>query len=228
MKPHAYALSVLVAGALAAPALAQESTTINLTGVQFKNATNQSRTSAPGTISPARRYAYAVDGMLKGDSGLLKTMFPNPTPLAQVLESLSPGASAGLSGAVNNLAGTHPAVLLNKTDSGSSVVLGITVNYASTLTVGIAADNTAYFTLTNVTISPAFLVGSMTFTSGAAVITRVECPCDFNCDGFVDGIDYDQFNIAFYYGDMAADYNNDTFIDGIDYDLFNNAFAVGC
>jgi hypothetical protein len=58
------------------------------------------------------------------------------------------------------------------------------------------------------------------------------CRADYNCDGFVDGIDYDQFNNDFESTDpvqqMNADYNSDGFVDGIDYDLFNNDFEVGC
>jgi hypothetical protein len=49
-------------------------------------------------------------------------------------------------------------------------------------------------------------------------------PVDFNCDGFVDGIDYDLFMSAFESGDPSADFNGDGFVDGIDYDQFMNAF----
>ena len=55
-----------------------------------------------------------------------------------------------------------------------------------------------------------------------------ECPPDYNGDGFVDGIDYDQFNNDFEAGNPAADYNHDGFVDGIDYDQFNNDFEAGC
>jgi hypothetical protein len=54
------------------------------------------------------------------------------------------------------------------------------------------------------------------------------CPADYNGDGFVDGIDYDNFNNDFEAGNAAADINGDGFVDGIDYDQFNNAFERGC
>jgi acid phosphatase len=54
------------------------------------------------------------------------------------------------------------------------------------------------------------------------------CPADYNHDGFVDGIDSDQFNNAFEAGSGAADFNGDGFVDGIDYDSFMNAFEAGC
>jgi hypothetical protein len=51
---------------------------------------------------------------------------------------------------------------------------------------------------------------------------------DFNGDGFIDGIDYDQFVLAFESADESADFNGDGFVDGIDYDGFMAAFERGC
>jgi hypothetical protein len=65
-----------------------------------------------------------------------------------------------------------------------------------------------------------------TATSAAAHLTV--CLADYNCDTFVDGIDYDQFNNDFESGSLSADINGDGFLDGIDYDLFNNQFEAGC
>lgn len=48
--------------------------------------------------------------------------------------------------------------------------------------------------------------------------------CDFNLDGFVNGIDSDLFHNLFEVGDQRADYNNDGFVDGLDSDLWNNAW----
>jgi hypothetical protein len=54
------------------------------------------------------------------------------------------------------------------------------------------------------------------------------CPGDFNLDGFVDGIDYDQFVNAFEAAFETADFNIDGFVDGIDYDQFMPYFEAGC
>jgi hypothetical protein len=54
------------------------------------------------------------------------------------------------------------------------------------------------------------------------------CPADYNNDGFVDGIDSDQFNNDFEAGDSCADLNGDCFVDGIDSDYFNNEFESPC
>jgi hypothetical protein len=63
-------------------------------------------------------------------------------------------------------------------------------------------------------------------TSAPATITV--CTADYNCDGFVDGIDYDQFYNDFEAGNIAADYNQDGVVNATDNDLFNNDFEVGC
>lgn len=73
---------------------------------------------------------------------------------------------------------------------------------------------------------------SFGWTLGDSRTFQTACLADFNLDGFVDGIDYDEFNAAFENSDpvlqMAADMNGDGFVDGIDYDLFNYYFETGC
>jgi hypothetical protein len=77
------------------------------------------------------------------------------------------------------------------------------------------------------------IAGGEFITAGGVLSTYwarwgVECPADLNCDGFLDGIDYDLFNNAWESGSPDADINADGFLDGIDYDLFNNQFESGC
>ncbi len=62
--------------------------------------------------------------------------------------------------------------------------------------------------------------------SDAALV--VVCLADFNCDGFVNGNDYDEFAEFFDYADPGADLNADGFVNGDDYDLFASAFDLGC
>ncbi len=54
------------------------------------------------------------------------------------------------------------------------------------------------------------------------------CFGDFNCDGFVNGDDYDSFASLFEAGDIGADFNHDGFVNGDDYDAFASRFEVGC
>lgn len=54
------------------------------------------------------------------------------------------------------------------------------------------------------------------------------CPADFDCDGFITGLDYDLYVQAFEAGDASADFDGDTFITGVDFDLYVQAFEAGC
>lgn len=47
---------------------------------------------------------------------------------------------------------------------------------------------------------------------------------DFNLDGFVNGIDFDQYVPHFEAGDRFADYDGNGFVNGDDFDAFTAAF----
>lgn len=57
---------------------------------------------------------------------------------------------------------------------------------------------------------------------------KVVCPGDFNADGFVTGVDFDEYVIAFEAGGESADFDGDGFVTGIDYDLFVQGFEASC
>jgi hypothetical protein len=69
-------------------------------------------------------------------------------------------------------------------------------------------------------------------TSETATLTF--CPADFNCDGFIDFFDYDNFVSCFEgtecpnFDPLSADFNGDGFVDFFDYDAFVGAFESGC
>ena len=56
----------------------------------------------------------------------------------------------------------------------------------------------------------------------------LDCPSDFNRDGFVSGEDFDQFIEAFELGLATADFDRNDFVNGDDFDLFMEAFVAGC
>jgi hypothetical protein len=69
----------------------------------------------------------------------------------------------------------------------------------------------------------------VTVSAGAALRA---CAIDFNCDGFVDFFDYDEY-VACYEGGACpatpdADFNGDGFVDFFDYDAFVEAYERGC
>lgn len=186
MLTRVASLAALVIAAIATEAPAQQSASINLAGVQLRNAVNVVRDSAPQTIAPAARYHTVISGNVRGQPILsaLWLLFPTATPLAQALDSLAPGSSAALDsyGANPTAPPAHPFVATNQTTSGTTDVGGTTVTYSVTIQAGINAANNAYFSLTNVVLTPS-TIGYLVFDNGSAVITRIPCPVDIDANG---------------------------------------------
>jgi hypothetical protein len=65
-------------------------------------------------------------------------------------------------------------------------------------------------------------------TAASSAATLRVCAADFNCDGFVDFFDFDDFVTAFESGDPRGDFNRDGFIDFFDFDDYVVAFERGC
>ncbi len=63
-------------------------------------------------------------------------------------------------------------------------------------------------------------------TTNPAVLTV--CPADYDCNGFVNGDDFDFFIEAFYWGNDSADFDRNGFVNGDDFDYFVIAFEAGC
>jgi hypothetical protein len=227
--------AIIALCAAAVPAAAQQSVSIDLAGLQFRNATNQTRSSAPATISPAFRYSYAITGNVRGVNGALGLLYPNPTPIATVLEALAAGSSANLTGQFDNCSGTHPIAPTPQTTSGTSVVSGITVTYAFTLSSSIDAANVASFSVTNVTLSPSILIGYLQFTEGTSVITRLNY-CAANCDAstvspVLTANDFSCFLNKFANADSTANCDCSTATPALtanDFSCFLNKYAAGC
>lgn len=54
------------------------------------------------------------------------------------------------------------------------------------------------------------------------------CLADVDCNGFINGDDYDVFADFFESGSTDGDLNEDGFLNGDDFDLFASAFEAGC
>lgn len=229
---------ILAAGGalvFAAAALADDRAVIDISGVTFSHGLNQSRNSSPDTIDPGFGYRYVIDGQARGTSGLLQLVFPTARPLAEILETLAPGASEMLQGEVYHPAGTHPVVVVNDHFEGSTVLLGTTVTAAADVTAGIRADNVAEFNLTNVVMLPnsgLIRLGALQITTGTATIDRIPAITgDLNWDGAVNNFDIDAFVLgltepglylaAFGYDPIfAGDINRDGVLNNFDIDPF--------
>lgn len=225
------ALPILASLALASAAEAgANATAIPLAGLRIQNGLNQARTSAPDTIGPAFIYHTTIDGTAHGSGGVLGILFPSPTPIAQILEQLT-GAAIDLSGTVYNTTGALPVSSAPFTTAGSTVISGITVTYSFTLTTSIDASGVASFSITDVVLTPSFLVGALVFDSGAAAITRT-CPGDTNGDNLVNFGDLNavlsQFGFIGLPGDFSGDVNGDGLVNFSDLNIVLSAFGGGC
>ncbi len=170
-------LSALAPFALAAPVLAQ-SAAMDMTGMLIRHNTNQSRNSStnpfpagsPQTIAAAAGYSYNIDAMGKGTSGLMASLFPNPTPLGQILDYFNPGQSRLLRAYVRNDPGTIPCTIYAQTFSGTLGGLG---NITFRLTARIDAAGVGYVEFSNVSFPlSGLIVGQGVITSGSTTLSR--------------------------------------------------------
>ncbi len=188
--------AVVGMGGVALPCFAQagEQVSVSLVGLRIQNGQSPSRSSAPNIINPANNYTVSfANAEARGTSGLLAVLFPQATPIETILRTFDPDLVWQNSEEIPNASGTHPFVLTERTDGGSSG--GITGSL--TLRSEITASNFFTFSITNVTLSPAFLVGAMEFTSGTVSVRRNPITCgdiDFDNNGLFPD---DQDLIAF-------------------------------
>ena len=63
---------------------------------------------------------------------------------------------------------------------------------------------------------------------GFAIDESVPCPADFDSNGFVNGVDVDDFLVYFMLGDPHADFDHNGFTNGDDFDLYIERFEAGC
>ena len=223
----------ILAGMLVSTAAAQfEEVVVDLTGVKFQNGRNESRSSAPDALNTDFGYMYDIDGMVQGSGIILGALFPEPTPLAEVLETFAPGASQYLSGTVYAPSGAHPVEFVNERFEGMVNLMGIDVTFGLTFRVGIDANGFAVFSFTDVVLEPSILVGSATFTSGTLTVTRIPAITgDLNWDAVVNALDIEAFLFALFdvptylqrYGwdpVFAGDCNRDGTVDAGDIQSF--------
>lgn len=211
-------------------AMAASDVAINIVGVQLRNATNQTRTSAPATIDPAFQYNYSMNGvMVKGVGGVLGILYPNPVTLESVMGNLGGGAFA-TEAVLMNPSGQLPATLVDETYSGSTVQLGVTFTFSAHLTTSIDATGIASFAFTNVSITssnPLLAPGYLQVTAGTVNIS-VGCIADFDLDGGVSGSDVSAFFSAYEQGLTSADVDGSGGIEGTDIAVFFSHYEQGC
>ena len=104
---------------------------------------------------------------------------------------------------------------------------GLTATVGGSTTPGLSFAVTQLGTIGNVVKFRTVATNSCgSVISSAAQLTI--CRADFNCDGFIDFTDFDDFGDAFTNGYDSSDFNGDGFIDFTDFDAFVAAFEAGC
>ncbi len=72
------------------------------------------------------------------------------------------------------------------------------------------------------------IIGSCGSAASQAAHLSVVCLADADANGFVNGVDFDTFILAFELGDPAADADRNGWVNGEDFDAFVAAFEAGC
>lgn len=226
---RSYFVGVAGAHSLTWGACAAVSVSIPINGVRIQNNLAQSRNSGAQLIDAAFRYSsrFSGDTMATGSGGFLGAIYPNPTPIAEIFEDLSPGSSALLTSSATNPAGTLPANQPAQVVNGQTTLSGIPVTFGMTINAGANAQGVCSFSLSSVVISPSILVGSLVINQGTVIVTA-HCLADLSLDQAVTIDDLLLFLEYFENGDVRGDLNRDEAItiDDLLQMLFN--FENGC
>jgi hypothetical protein len=215
--------------ALTPLSVAAESVLIPINGVRIQNNLAQSRNSGTQTINAAQRYSmrFSADTTASGSGGVLGIRYPNPTPLSTIFNDLSPGADPLAPQSAANPAGTLPANLPAQVISQQSTLSGIAVTFGMTINAGANANGVCSFSLSNVVVSPSFLVGSLVINQGS-IIVSAHCLADLTLDQAVTIDDLLAFLGYFETGDVRGDMNRDDAITIDDLLSMLGHFESGC
>jgi hypothetical protein len=138
------------------------------------------RTSSPNTISAATGYLYSFNPVVHG-SGLLGTILvPSNTPLADVLNTFTPGAYKTVFGAVRNPGSPIPVTVWDQVVSGT--FSGLSINL--TLVLDIQSDHTGRAAIRNV-VRPSG--AGLNVISGGATLTVFTPPPPVHSEWHFDG-----------------------------------------
>ena len=221
--------SVGCALACATPALAAETVSIPINGVRIQNNLAQSRNSGAQTINAAYRYSmrFSSDTTATGSGVVLGSLYPTATPLSEIMADLAPGTDPLAPQSATNPTGTLPASLPTQAIDQTTTLAGIGVTFRMTINAGADAAGVCSFSLSNVVISPAALVGSLTINQGS-IIVSAHCIADLTLDQAVTIDDLLAFLTYFEEGNVAGDMNRDDAITIDDLLVMLVNFEDGC
>ncbi len=173
---------------LSAAAQAQPSVTVDFTGASISSlSTNPSdlvRTSA-GTIDAAGGYQFVFNPTVHTTGLLGGLLFPNPTPLGDVLNSFVPGQQRILRGAVRNPGAGVPVTLDTEIVAGTFSGLSISLTFDQK----VLATRQGQAAIRN--IAKPFGLGIAVDSGGAVFTTYVPPPAqktEFHFDGDLQSV----------------------------------------
>ncbi|MFZ4572955.1 MAG: hypothetical protein ACOYN0_01075, partial [Phycisphaerales bacterium] len=173
-------VAAIAGAAVGCSANAQTSATINTTGMELRCQIfgpcfpNQSRNSSANpfpsgpaqALAPASGYSYDIQGTVTS-SGLIGTIIPTGSTIAQMLDILRPGSSKLTRGWVRNPEGTIPTNVYSQRFDGQFAGLNVGV----TLVVRLNAAGTAFFEINDITIPLGSLAGSLRINAGTTNVS---------------------------------------------------------
>ncbi len=130
---------------------------------------DQSANSGGATLPPAPGYSYEISGIVS-TSGVLGTLIPDGSTIAEMLEIIDPGASRLLNSYTRNFMGGPPTTVY--VNPINEEFLGI--NVGLTFQVRIDGAGVGYFELVDIDIPGLLLLGDITIESGTCTISTWE------------------------------------------------------
>ena len=214
----------------------------------FRNTTNNRATAAllasPGTNShndttavPLQTYFYWIEAVQGAggasrpvagpDSGFRAAPPDQPGPFNLLLPADGSGGvslTPTLTWSPSANAATYTVIIDDTSGLGSpiSTVPGV-VGTSYAIPGGLLQQCTTYYWGVRA-VNP----NGSTNSTPVQFSFTTRSPADFDGDGFVTGVDYDLYVLAFEAGDMTADFDGDGFITGVDFDLYVAAFENAC
>jgi len=158
---------------------------------------------------------------------VLGSLYPTATPLSEIMADLAPGTDPLAPQSATNPSGTLPASLPTQAIDQTTTLAGVGVTFRMTINAGADASGVCSFSLTNVVISPALIVGSLTINQGSIIVSS-HCIADLTLDQAVTIDDLLAFLVYFEDGNVAGDMNRDDAITIDDLLVMLVNFEDGC
>lgn len=172
--PFAAATVLAIVGAIAPGARAAQ-ISINIAGIEIDCelfgpcAADQSKNSGASTLGDAPGYSYLIDGTVTS-TGVLGTLVPSGSTIAEMLDIIDPGSSRLLSSYTRNFQGVPPTNVYINPFTGE--FLGVEVGM--TIQVRLGGTGSGFFEIVDIDIPGLLFLGDITINQGTCTIATWE------------------------------------------------------